>query len=116
MGMDYSRDRIAEFCFFIADAVAAHYRASRFDHLRQAASENALENFKSAFFRKADQGKRSQWLSSHGVDVAEGAGGSDLSEGVGIVHDRREKIHRLDQRRLGREQIHAGGVGLIEAD
>jgi hypothetical protein len=39
-----------------------------------------------------------------------------LAEGVRIVHDGREKIYRLHERRLGREQIHAGVVGVIEAD
>jgi hypothetical protein len=27
-----------------------------------------------------------------------------------------KKVDRLDERRLGREQIHAGVVGVIEAD
>ncbi len=71
---------------------------------------------KIAFFGKTDKRERSQRLSSHGVNVAERVGGGDLAEGVGIVHDGREKIHRLDERRLGREQIHAGVVGMIEAD
>jgi len=114
--MDYSRYRIAEFRFVIADAVAAHYRASGLNHLRQAAGQNTLQNIEIAFFRKADQGQRSQRLPTHGVYVAESIGRGDLAEGVGIVHDGREKIHRLNQCRLGREQIHAGVVGVIEAD
>ena len=116
LGMNHSRNGISEFCFFIADAVAAHHRASGLDHLRQAAGQNALQNFEIAFVGKTDKGQRSQRLSTHGIDVAERVGGGDLAEGIGIVHDGREKIHRLHQRRLGREQIHAGVVGVIEAD
>ena len=116
LGMNHSRDRISEFRFFIADAVAADHGASGLDHLRQAAGQNALQNVEIGFIGKADEGQRSQWLSPHGINIAECVGSGDLAEGVGIVHDGREKIHRLHERRLGREQIHAGVVGVIEAD
>ena len=101
--MNHAGNRISKFRFLIADAVAAHHRASGLDHLRQAAGQNALQNFEIAFVRKTDKGQRGQRLSAHGVNVAERVGGGDLAEGVGIVHDRREKIHRLDERHLGRE-------------
>ena len=63
LGMNYSRNRISEFCFFIADAVAADHRASGLDHLRQAAGKNALQNFEIAFIGKTDKRQRGQRLS-----------------------------------------------------
>ncbi len=52
--------------------------------------------------------------SAHGVDVAQGVGGGDLAESVGIVHDGREEVDRLDQRHVGSELVNAGVVGVIE--
>ena len=96
--------------------MASDHGAPGLDHLRQTAGENALQEVEIGFIGKADEGQRGQRLSTHGVDVAERVGRSDLAEGVGIVHDGREKIHGLHERRVGREQIHAGVVGVIEAD
>ena len=60
---------------------------------------------RSSMSRSALSGKQTRASevsgSTHGVNVAERVGGGDLAEGVGIVHDRREKIHRLDERRSG---------------
>src|SRR5580658_2851367 len=99
--MNYSRDRISKFCFCIANAVAADHRASRLDHLRQSAGENTLQNFEVAFLRKTHESQRSQWLSAHGINVAERVGRGDLAEDVGIVYDGRKKIHRLHEGLLG---------------
>ena len=54
--------------------------------------------------------------SAHGVDVAEGVGGGDLAEGVGVVHDGGEEIYGLDERQVRVELIHSGVVGVVEAD
>ena len=115
-GMDQAGDRISELGFVIANAVAADDGASGFHHLRKAAGQNALENFEIAFFGEADQRERSQRTSAHGVDVAQRVGGGDLSEGVGIVDDGREEVDGLHQRGVGRDLIHSGVVGVIEAD
>jgi hypothetical protein len=55
-------------------------------------------------------------MSAHGVDIAERVGGGDLAEDVRVVHDRREEIHGLDEGLVGRDLIHSGVVGVIEAD
>src|ERR1700674_2623183 len=42
-GMDDAGNRVSELGFLIANAVAADHSASRLDHLRKTAGENALE-------------------------------------------------------------------------
>ena len=96
--------------------MAADHGASGLDHLREAAGENALEGRDVGFVGEANERQRSQRLTTHGVDVAERVGGGDLAEDVGIVDDGSEEVDRLDERRLRRELIHAGIVGMIEAD
>ena len=115
-GVDEAGDGVSEFCFFVANAVAADDGASGFHHFGKAACEDALEDCEVGFLGKANQGEGSERASAHGVNIAESIGGCDLSEGVRIVHDRGEEVHRLDERRLGRELIHAGVVGMIKAD
>ena len=54
------------------------------------------------------------WLSAHGVDVAEGVGGGDLPEQVGVVGNGREEIHRLHQGQLIGDFVDRGVVALIK--
>jgi len=46
---------------------------------------------------KPDHRQRGQRRAAHGVDVADGIGGRDLAERVGIVHRGCEDIHRLNE-------------------
>ena len=55
--IDQTGDRVAEFRFFVANAVAADDGASGFDHFGEAAGEDAFENFEIAFFREANHGQ-----------------------------------------------------------
>ena len=50
-----------------------------------------------------------------GVEVAIVVGGGNLTEQIRVVHDGRKEVHRLDQRRVVIDHIHAGVVGLVEA-
>ena len=114
--MDKSRDRISELRFFIPNAVPAHHRASRFHHLREPARKNAPENFQISLLRKTNQRERRERTSTHGIDITQGIGGGDLSEGVGIVDYGREEVDGLYESGVRRNLIHAGVVGTIEAD
>ena len=56
-------------------------------------------------------------LAAHGVDVRERIGRSDLAEGVGIVRDGREEVHRLHAARARPTTlVDRGVVALVEAD
>ena len=114
--VDSAGDRVAELDFLVADGVAADHGAAGFDHLRKAAGEDALEHLEIAFIGKTDERERAERASAHGVDVAERVDGGDLPEGVGIVHDGGEEIHGLNEGGVGRDQVHPGVVGEIEAD
>ena len=54
-------------------------------------------------------------LAAHGIHVAEGVGGGDLAEQVGVVGDGGEEVHRLYQGQLVANLIHGGVVALVEA-
>ena len=114
--MNDAGDGVSEFCFFVANAVAADDGASGFHHFGKAACEDSFEDCEVGFLGKANQGEGGERTSAHGVDIAESIGGGDLAEGVRIVDDRGKEVDRLDERRLGRELIHAGVVGVIKAD
>ena len=75
-----------------------------------------LQNLEIGFFGKTYQRERSKRAAAHGINVTESVGGGDLPESVGIVHDRGEEIDSLNQRLIGRDLIHSGVVGVIEAD
>ena len=116
VGIDQSGDGISELGFFVADAVAADHRAVRFHHFREAAGENLLQHFEIATGGEAYVGQRGDGASAHGVYVAQGIGGGDLAEGVGVVDDGREEIDSLHQRDIGGDFVDAGIIGMIEAD
>ena len=114
--MNRAGNGVAEFDLRIADAVSTDHRAARLHHLAQPAGENLLEYLHVALLGEADQGQRRDRPAAHGINIAERVGGRDLAEGVGVVDDGREEVHRLHQRQLGRELIHSGVVGFVEAD
>ena len=45
---------------------------------------------------------------AHGIDVAEGVGGRDLSEPVWVIHDRRKEIHGLNDGDIIGHLVNAG--------
>jgi hypothetical protein len=51
--------------------------------------------------RKPNDAERSQRLAAHGIDVRQCVGGSDLSELIGIIDDRREEVDGLHKREIG---------------
>ena len=114
--MNGSGDRVTELDFRIANAVPADDRAIGLNHFAQAAGENALENRGVGVIGKTDHGERRKRPAAHGIDIAKRVGGRNLAEGVWIIDDRGEKVDRVDERQLGRELIHAGVVGFIEAN
>ena len=91
-------------------------RAARLHHFREASGQDCLQDAGVPIGGKGDDGQRALGLSAHGVNVAQSVGGRDLSEGVGIVHDWGKEIDGLHQGQLGRNQIHSGVVGLVEAN
>ena len=52
---------------------------------------------------------------AHGIDITQGIGSGDLPEPVGIVHDGRKEIHRLDNGEIIRDFINPGVVSAIQS-
>src|SRR5262249_38128697 len=100
----------------ITHTVPADHRAFSFHHLGEPAGQNSFQDVQVALFGKADHGQGTKRTAAHGVDVAQRVGGRNLSEGVGIVHNRSKEIYSLDQRLVGGDFVHAGVVGGVKAD
>ncbi len=54
-------------------------------------------------------------FSAHGVHVGQGVGGRDLAKEIGVVRDRRKKVHRLHQRQLVADLVDRRVVALVKA-
>ena len=64
--------------------------------------------------RESRDRERGDRPAAHGVDVAQGVGGGNLAIGIRVVDNRREEVHRLDERRPTRPCVHARIVGRAE--
>ena len=53
---------------------------------------------------------------THGIDIRDGIGCSNLAEVIGIINDRREKIYRLDDSFFAVEAYHCSIVDPMEID
>ena len=99
--VDGAGHRVAEFDLAILHGVAAEQRHARFAQLVEPAAEDLrrLRRCRDASCWKRRNRQRRQRPPAHGVDVAQRVGRGDLAVDVGVVHDRREEVHRLHQRR-----------------
>src|SRR6266849_6901841 len=98
MRVDDAGNGVAEEHVLVTNRVAADDAALRFVHFRKTAANDLFEDGGIALFRKSENRQRGNRAAAHGVYIAERIGCGDLSKQVGIVHDRREEIHRLYQR------------------
>ena len=93
----------------------ARKASTRFGHLLGSAAQNFAQNVQIHTLRKADQIQRSFYLASHGIDITQGIGSSDLPEGIGVVHHWRKKVHRLHQRNIICYAVHGGIIPAVVA-
>ena len=82
----------------VGDGVASREDAPRLGHFFGAAAQDLAEDVQIHALREADEVQCSLHLAAHGVNIAEGVCRRDLAEGVGVIHHRREEVHRLHQR------------------
>ena len=105
---DQTGDRQSEYWFWVANGVAAHQHALRFFHFTGSASENRVNDGRRHQIRRdAHQVERGQWTAAHGIDIRKRICCRDLPINKRIVHDGREKIHRLDERPVTVDAINA---------
>ena len=115
--MDHSRDSHPIFDLLVDDAVAADDHRPCLSHLLRPAFQNFAQDLNVHLaFREADDVERGLRLRAHGVDVAHGIGCRDLPEGVGVVHDRREKVHGVNHGQIWTQAKYSGIVGGFNSD
>ncbi len=106
-----ARDRVAELDLGVANRVAPHQGAARFPELRQPPSEDRSAPLQGeVVLGKRRDGERRERPSPHGVDVGQGVRGGDGPEGLRVVHDRREEVDGLHQRR---RRVQAEDAGVV---
>jgi hypothetical protein len=114
--MDDPQDGEAVLRLVVLDAVPAHEEHARLPHLVQSAPEDLPEDcFVQSAHGEADDVQGRQGAPAHGVDVAQGVRCGDLPEGVWIVDDGREEVHRLDDRQVLPELIHPRVLAVFHA-
>ena len=90
--------------------------AFRFRHFRQAAAQNLFQDFRRAGRGKRQNGERRNWPAAHRVHIAECVGGGYLTEKLGVINNRCEKIHGLHDGEIIGEPINRRVVAGFEAD
>ncbi len=113
-GVDRAGDGVAELDVFFVDGVAADQGAAGFVDFFGAAAENLFEDGEVAGSGVGEDGEGGERARAHGVDVAQGVGGGDGAEGVGIVDDGGEEVDGLHEGTLRRELVHARIVGRLK--
>ena len=93
----------------------ARKASARFGHLLGSAAQNFAQNVQIHALREADKVQCSLHLASHGIDITQGIGSGDLPEGIGVVHHRRKKVHRLHQRNIICYAVHGGIIPAVVA-
>ena len=114
--MHRTHDGQAVFHITVGNGVATHQGAPGLSHLFRAAAHHLAQDIQVRLFRKAHNVQCCFYLAAHGPHVAEGVGGCDLPEGVGVIHHGREKVQGLHHRYIVCKLIHSGVVLAVKAD
>ena len=97
VGIHKSCDRQAVLDTAVCDGMPTGKDAPCLCHFFGTAPQDLTQNVQIHAFREADQIQCRLYLSPHGINIAQGVCRSDLSKGIGVLHHRREEIHRLHQ-------------------
>ena len=100
----------------VGDAVAAEYRALIRHGGFGPGAHDPRERGGLGVVGEGGDRQTEQGRSTHGVQVAEGVGGGDGAEGVGVVDDRREEVDRRDDGEVVAHTVDARIVGAVEPD
>ena len=110
-GMDQPHDGVAELGLGVVDGVAADDAHARLARLLGAAPQGLAEHGHGELVpREPDDRQHGDRTPAHRVDVGERVGGGDLPEGVRVVHDGREEVHRQHEREPVGQSIDRGVV------
>ena len=113
--VDEARHRQAVLRLLVQDAVAAGDEGSGLVDLVIASPQQLVDSILGHVRRDSHDVQAQLGFTAHGVHVAEGVGGRDLAEEIGVVGNRREEIHRLHQGQVLGDLVDAGVVALVKA-
>ena len=113
--MDVARYGKTVFRLLVEDRVTPGKDRAGFVHFIVAAPQDLPGHFLGKAPGDAHDVHAGLRCSSHGVDVGQGVGCRHLAEGVGVIHDGREEIHRLHEGQLVVYSVDARVVALIES-
>ena len=113
--MDEARHRQAVLGLLVQNAVAAGDECSGLVDLVIAAPQQLVDSVLRHIRRNRHDVQAQLGLAAHGVHVAEGVGGSNLAEQIGVVGNGREEIHRLHQGQVLGDLIDRGVIALVKA-
>ena len=103
--------------FRVVDAVPARDVAvRRGGHVQPASQHLGGQVGAEQVARPAEQVERDQRVAADGVHIRQRVGRRDLPEGVGVVHDRGEKVGGRDDRPVRRDLDHGRVVAVLDAD
>ena len=115
VGMHKAGDAQAVFGLIIQNAVAAGDEGTSLIDLVIAAPQQLMHRVLGHGLGDGHDVQAQLGLSTHGVHIGERIGGRDLAEGIGIVGNGREEIHRLHQGQIVADLIDGGIVTLVKA-
>ena len=116
IGVRAPRDDEAVLRLFVHDRMTAGDDDAGLTGFVGAAAEYLPDDLVRQLAGEAGDGERQKWLAAHRVDVAQGVGGRNRPERVGVVNNGRKEVHRLNQRRVGAQAIDGAVVGGVETD
>ena len=91
--------------------MAAYKDCSGFFYLIRAPCQNISQYGRIQTIGKAYNIEGYRRLAAHSPDIAERVGCRNLSEHIGIIHDRSKEVHRLDHGNLIRNLIDSRVIG-----
>ena len=117
VGVDRAGDAEPVLRLDVLDGVAAEQDRARLGKLLAAAAQDGAGLLEiEVLGRDGQEVERRARPRAHGVQIAQRVGRRDLAELPGIVHDRRQHVHRLHQRQVVRQPVHTAVVTGPEPD
>src|SRR5438045_1734033 len=114
--MDAAGDGEAVLRLAVEDGVATRNDGTGLSDLIGRTLEDPLQLCERRILRPRRDVQREQHLATHRVDVRHRVRRAYRARGVRVVDDGREEVEGLDDRRMGRDEIHGRVIGHIQAD
>ena len=115
VGMDKAGDAQAVFGFVVLNGVSAGDDAAGLHRLVVTALQNLADGLQRQAVGHTQKVHGQLGQAAHGIDIAEGVCRGDLAEQIGIVHNGRKEIYRLDDGGIVADLVNTGVVAAVIA-